>query len=156
LCAAGLENAHTSVLEILHRAVAVKVGIVERDPYETGERSVLNFGHTIGHAVEAASGFSVRHGEAVAIGMAAESRLAERMEIARGGLSDEICATLSNVGLPVHLPRELPLPALFRAMQNDKKRANGKVRFALPEDIGRMRFPVEVAELQSVFEEDLV
>ncbi len=153
LCAAGAERVQASLSEILRRAVAVKISIIERDPYETGERAALNFGHTVGHAVEAASAFSVRHGEAVAMGMVMESDLSERLGIARHGLSGEISAALSTLGLPIRIPGELPLPILIGAMQNDKKRTGGKARFALPSDIGRVQFPVEVVDLQSVFED---
>jgi shikimate kinase/3-dehydroquinate synthase len=153
LCAAGAAAVQMSLPEVLRRAVAVKVAVIERDPYERGERAVLNFGHTIGHAVEAASAFSVRHGEAVAMGMVAESRLAERLGIARHGLSDEISEVLTGLGLPVRIPAGLPRSALVRAMQNDKKKAGGVIRFALPADIAQMRINVEVTDLQSVLEE---
>ncbi len=153
LCAAGPERVRIALEEVLRRAVAVKVSIIEGDPYETGNRAALNFGHTIGHAVEAVSGFCVRHGEGVAMGMVAESRLAERLAIAHHGLSDEIRAVLSDLGLPIRIPDELPRPALIRAMHNDKKKVGGSVRFALPEALGRMRLNVQVADLQAVFEE---
>lgn len=152
-CAGGLASVKERLVDLIRRAVAAKIGIIESDPYETGPRAALNFGHTIGHAAELVTGFRISHGEAVAIGMVAESKLAERLSIARRGLSDEIAAVLSTLGLPVRIPDQLPRPALIRAMHNDKKKAGGKVRFALPADIGRMQLNVEVADLQSILED---
>ena len=63
-----------NLLRLVSRAMAVKVGIIEADPYEKGERAAPNLGHTIGHAMEQVSGFSIRHGEAVAIGMVVDTR----------------------------------------------------------------------------------
>jgi 3-dehydroquinate synthetase len=104
--------------------------------------------------VEAVSQFGVRHGEAVAMGMVAEARLAERLAIARGGLSERIAAVLSRLGLPIQIPAGLAREALIRAMRSDKKKVGGVVRFALPADIGRVNINIEVTNLQSVFDED--
>ncbi len=153
LCALGSVRVKDDLPEIIGKAVAVKVRIVEADPYERNTRAALNFGHTLGHAVELVSEFRVRHGEAVAIGMVAEARLAERLGIARAGLSEQLAAALSGLGLPVCIPQDLPRPALIRAMYHDKKKSGGVVRFALPADIGQVQVNVEVDDLQAVFEE---
>ncbi len=154
LCARGPAQVDENLPEIVRRAIAVKVRIIEADPYEKGVRAALNFGHTVGHAVELVSEFAVRHGEAVAIGMVAEARLAERLTIARAGLSQLIGTTLAGLNLPVRIPEELPRDRLIRAMSNDKKKVGGRVRFALPTDIGQMRTNIEVSDLQSVFKEE--
>ncbi len=151
LCARGLEWAQANLEEIIRRAVAVKIAIIEDDPYEKNVRASLNFGHTVGHAVELVSRFRLRHGEAVAIGMVAEARLAERLMLARKGLSDTIAATLSRLGLPVSIPDDLPREELVRAMRRDKKKVRGVVRFALPAEIGRVEL-VEVGDLEMALE----
>ncbi len=153
-CAQGLASVEEHIVALIRRAIAVKVRVIETDPYETGERAALNFGHTVGHAIELVSGFSIPHGEAVAIGMVAESRLAERLGIASPGLSAEIAAVLSGLGLPVHIPRQLPHSALARAMYSDKKRAAGTVMFAFPVDIGRVQVGIALGDPSAALEED--
>ncbi|MBI1856350.1 MAG: 3-dehydroquinate synthase, partial [Chloroflexi bacterium] len=111
----------------------------------------LNLGHTVGHAVELVSRFRVRHGEAVAIGMVAEARLAERLTVAGKGLSEAVAESLSALKLPVHIPADLPRAELIRAMTADKKKLNGVVRFALPAAIGRVEL-VDVKDLESVLD----
>ncbi len=131
--------------EIVRRSMAVKVGVIEEDPYEKGRRAALNLGHTIGHAVELVSGFRLRHGEAVAIGMTAEARLAEQMGLAapQERLSTRIAQALQTIGLPTEIPPDLDSEAIRRAMSLDKKRAGGKVKFALPIKIGEVVTGVE-------------
>ena len=125
--------------------MAVKVGVIEEDPYEKGRRAALNLGHTIGHAVELVSGFRLRHGEAVAIGMTAEARLAEQMGLAapQERLSTRIAQALQTIGLPTEIPPDLDPEAIRRTMSLDKKRAGGKVKFALPVKIGEVVTGVE-------------
>ena len=88
----------------LDAALSVKLRIVERDPLEEDVRAVLNFGHTIGHAIEASSGFALTHGEAVSIGMVAEARLAERVSIAEPGTAERIRRVLEMHGLLSRFP----------------------------------------------------
>ena len=90
--------------EIIRRAVAVKINIIEQDPYEGGLRAALNLGHTIGHAVEAVSNYHIKHGQAVAIGIVAEAKLAEAIGLAEPGLADKIASVLSGLGLPTRIP----------------------------------------------------
>jgi len=98
----------------------------------------LNFGHTIGHAVESLSKYRLSHGEAVAIGMAYEARLAEALGIAEAGTADRVQRLLERYNLPLDLPASATVDALVAAMQLDKKARDGSVRFALPQTIGRM------------------
>ena len=128
------------------RAAAVKVGIVNADPYERGERASLNFGHTIGHGVESASGYAIRHGEAVAIGMIAETRLAEAMGLVERGLAARIAACLQHIGLPTRAAGLDP-EAIRAAMSADKKKSGGKLKFALPKRIGEAAWGIEVEEM---------
>jgi shikimate kinase / 3-dehydroquinate synthase len=133
--------------EILRRAAGVKVQIIERDPYEKGEREALNFGHTIGHAVEQASGYQILHGEAVSIGMVIECKLSEEIGLAQQGLSKSIADVLERLGLPIRLPDNLDREAFIQAMQVDKKKKNGKIRFSLPVRIGEVRTGIEIDDL---------
>ena len=130
--------------DVVRRAIAVKIEVIESDPYEKGRRAVLNLGHTIGHAVELVSGFRLRHGEAVAIGMVVEAGLAEELGLAEPGLVESLRQGLLGVGLPVDIPPELDRQAIFQAMGTDKKKAGGKVRFALPLKLGEARVGIEV------------
>lgn len=132
--------------EIVRRATAVKIAVIEQDPFEQGPRAALNLGHTIGHAVELASGFRLRHGEAIAIGMVAEAGLAESLGIARPGLAEVIRKTLSGLDLPTRFPTELDQEQIILAMRKDKKRAGGTHRFALPARIGQVQVGVLVEE----------
>jgi 3-dehydroquinate synthase len=140
--AAELLSAHGStgdrMLSLIVRSVEIKAEVVSRDEREEGLRKVLNFGHTIGHAVEMLSGFSLLHGEAVAIGMVLESRLAERIGLAQDGTAATVTRTLEAAGLPTNLPRGFEADAVIEAMLSDKKGRSGKTRFALPLRIGAM------------------
>jgi len=152
LCAGGFESCKERLEPLIRQAAAVKVALIEADPYESGPRAALNLGHTAGHAIETVSGYRVGHGEAVAIGMVLEARLAERLGLAERGLAGQIASVLAGLGLPTTLPG-LSRPALLQTMQRDKKNASGAVRFALPRGIGRVEAPVAVADPGRVFEE---
>jgi 3-dehydroquinate synthase len=132
--------------DIIARAIAVKVAIVQADPFErTGERAKLNLGHTIGHGVEAASGFRLKHGEAIAVGLVAEACIAERMGLAVPGLEDRMVAALQRIDLPIDCPG-LPVDAIRAAMSTDKKKQDRRLKFALPVRVGEVVTGVEVDE----------
>jgi 3-dehydroquinate synthetase len=152
LCAQGLGCIKADLEQVVKRAMAVKIKIIEDDPFEKGFRAALNLGHTVGHAVELVSKFELRHGEAIAIGMVAEAKLAERSGVARKGLGDEIAAVLSGLGLPIRIPEELPRQEILAAMRMDKKKNAASIRFALPVEIGEVEL-VDITELESVLEE---
>jgi shikimate kinase/3-dehydroquinate synthase len=151
-CSRGLGWVKANLEEIVKRAIAVKIKVIEEDPYEKGIRAWLNLGHTVGHAVELVSKFKVRHGEAIAIGMVAEAKYASRVGLAGLGLVETIVETLSALGLPIHIPAELPREEIIRAMRVDKKKASKVIRFALPVEIGKVEL-VEVSELEAVIGE---
>ena len=151
LCGRGMDCVKDNLEQIVKRAIAVKIRIIEEDPYEKGFRAALNLGHTVGHAVELVSKFQLRHGEAVAIGMLAETKLAERLTVAPVGLSDRIAGVLSTLGLPVHIPSNLPREEIIQTMRVDKKKNAKAIRFALPAEIGRVEL-VDVTDLESVLE----
>jgi shikimate kinase / 3-dehydroquinate synthase len=147
LCAQGWESVLENIDEIVRRGMAVKIQVIQADPYEQGPRAALNLGHTLGHALELASGYQVRHGEGVAIGMVAAARLSERLGLAEPGLAERIRAVLSSLGLPVEVPSDLDHAQIIAAMGLDKKRRAGKVRLALPVRIGEVRFGIAIDDL---------
>ncbi len=155
LCVGSLGCADlASRSQLVRRGMAVKVSYIEKDPYEKGERAALNYGHTIGHGVELASGYQVRHGEAVAIGMVLEARLAERIGLAQPGLADRIAGALQTLGLPFEIPAGLDRERIVIAMQRDKKVVAGEVKFALPAAIGEVRTGIRVAAWEELVRND--
>ena len=127
-----------SMFSLIVRSIEIKADIVSRDEREEGLRKLLNFGHTIGHAVELVSGYSLLHGEAVAIGMALESELAEQIGVAQTGTAATVSSALHSAGLPTALPSGSGVDAMIEAMRSDKKGRSGRTRFALPVRIGEM------------------
>jgi 3-dehydroquinate synthase len=117
--------------------VELKAGIVSRDEREEGERALLNLGHTLGHALEAISGFSgeLLHGEAVAVGLHFAARLALRQGLLPASVLERILAVASVLGLPT-TRRGLPVERALELMAKDKKARAGSVRFVLPRAIG--------------------
>ncbi len=152
LCARGLDWVKQNLEEIVKRAMAVKIKVIEEDPYEKGIRAALNLGHTVGHAIELVSKFNLRHGEAVAIGTVVEAKYAERIGIAEAGLADKISETMSALGLPIQIPDEMPREEIIRTMRVDKKKTAKAIRFALPVKIGKVEL-VDVDDLESVLED---
>ena len=149
-----LERDSTAILArdlpVLERIIAgscrLKAGVVERDEREADLRAVLNYGHTVGHALEAASGYATyTHGEAVSLGMAAEARLAWRLGLAESGTVQRQEDLLRVLGLPVRMA-PLDLEAVLTAMRRDKKGRDGRVPFVLAPEIGTFRIVRDVAE----------
>ncbi len=127
-----------AALDLVARSVEIKADIVERDEREGGVRKTLNFGHTIGHAVELCSGYALLHGEAVAIGMWYEALLAERLGIADAGIAGRIDQAVQAVGLATRRPASMPVHQIVAATHSDKKARGGRVEYALPVRIGEM------------------
>ncbi len=139
-----------SLLPIIEWCCSIKADIVARDEREAGERELLNFGHTIGHAIETLTGYSRhRHGEAVAIGMIAEGRIARMLGT---GWTDAGQERLEELLGAFDLPRDLRYEGaptasdLVNATYADKKARGGRVRYALPTGIGTARHGVEVED----------
>ena len=128
---------HAPALErVVRRSVEIKAAVVAQDEREKGKRAILNFGHTVGHAIEATSKYEVLHGEAVAIGMVYEGRLAETLGIAATGTAQRIRSVLERLHLPVERPDASHVDDLIAAMRADKKVRAGEIRLALPREIG--------------------
>jgi 3-dehydroquinate synthase len=135
---------HPEVLEdMVLEAARIKAEIVGKDEREEGLRAILNFGHTVGHAIEAVSGYGLKHGQAVAVGMMAAAKISRRM----GVLDEREVARLEMVirqaGLPVAMP-ELGGEKVIEAIRHDKKVLNGKIRFVLLKSIGNAFISDEV------------
>ena len=133
-----LDAEPSATLEAVARSVEIKAEVVRADEREHGRRKTLNLGHTLGHALEHVSGYSLLHGEAVAIGMVLEARIAERLGVAEPGTAARIEGVLRSAGLPVSRPRELPVDSVVDATRLDKKARAGRVEYALPARIGAM------------------
>src|SRR4051812_27971748 len=102
-----LDAEPAATLDAVVGSVRLKADVVRADAREHGLRKVLNFGHTLGHAIEHVSGYALLHGEAIAIGMVLEARIAERLGVAEQGIAARIADVLRRAGLPVERPREL-------------------------------------------------
>ncbi|HEY0780636.1 MAG TPA: 3-dehydroquinate synthase [Gemmatirosa sp.] len=127
-----------SLAALVAASVAIKARVVADDPRERGPRHVLNFGHTVGHALERLSGYALRHGEAVAIGMVVEATAAESAGIAAAGTAARIRDALAAGALPVAPPAELDADVVLEAARLDKKTRRGAIEYALPTRIGAM------------------
>jgi 3-dehydroquinate synthase len=125
-----------ALTQLIVRSVEIKAEIVTRDETESGPRKLLNFGHTIGHAVEALSGYALLHGEAVSIGMVEEARIGERIGITAAGTAARLRRVLTRLGLPTSLPVEMGVDDVIDWTRTDKKAREGRVQYALIESIG--------------------
>lgn len=134
LCRAPLEE--PLLTWAVEQAVRVKAALVAADPRDTGPRHALNLGHTFAHAIEAAGGYRVPHGEAVAVGLVAAARLGSRLGVTPAGTEERIRRVLEALALPTAPPAELGPAALRAAMEADKKRRGGRIRFVLPASDG--------------------
>ncbi len=138
--------------DAIARSCAHKAAIVERDPFEHGERALLNFGHTFAHAIETEQaalygyGGGVNHGEAVAIGMVLAAKLSSALGMADAGNCERLRALLKTFGLPVELPVGLDPKALLARMQLDKKAQGSGLRFILWDHAGAARIVAGVDE----------
>ena len=135
--------------EVIARCVAFKAGVVERDEKEQGERKLLNLGHTVGHAIEKCSDFTIPHGHAVAAGLAVIARAAEKLGWTDGPVAGRIATCLEKNRLPVRTGFEAR--ALALAALSDKKRAGDSITIVVPRAIGRCELKkMPVTELESV------
>jgi 3-dehydroquinate synthase len=135
---AGSRSAAAALERVVVRSVSIKADVVKRDEREGGVRKTLNFGHTIGHAIELRSDYTMLHGEAVAVGMVLESRVAERLGIAEPGTSDRVREAIERTGLPAARPANQTPDEILSATRGDKKAREGVVEYALPARIGAM------------------
>ena len=134
--------------DVIARCVQWKRDVVALDEFDNGDRMALNLGHTIGHAIESCSGYTISHGKAVAIGMAIISRAAKCCD------AERICALLAQFGLPV--TTDYAVDTICHAALQDKKRCAGSIKLIVPEAIGRYTIvPTPMEQLQSFMQEGL-
>ncbi len=132
-----------TIVALVTRSVEIKARVVGEDEREAGRRAVLNFGHTIGHAVEATSGYRLLHGEAVAMGMAAEAALGARLGVTEATAGHDLRSILGRFGLPVDLPGDSSADTILEVMRRDKKARDGDIRFTLLARLGEIAAPVD-------------
>ena len=151
-----LEGNHQKILDLdpevigkmIHTCCAIKAEIVAADEREADLRRILNFGHTLGHAVEAASDFSILHGNAVAIGMVAAARISAAKGLLTGDEAERIRSLIKNFGLPTEVPEALSREAIKGYLLTDKKTVGGRVFYVLPTSIDRIIITDEVTDRQ--------
>jgi 3-dehydroquinate synthase len=150
--AKALAGDQAALTQMVAHCCQMKAAIVARDERESGERALLNLGHTFGHALEAAAGYSDRllHGEAVAIGMVLAFRLSERLGYSSAADADRLTRHLESAGLPTaiaDIPGERPpVEAILAAMQHDKKASGGALAFVLVKGLGQAFIARDVPE----------
>lgn len=122
--------------EMIYRSCEIKRAVVENDPKEKGERALLNFGHTLGHAIEKLMNFSLLHGECVGLGMLAAAQISLKRGLIDKALFDSVYTMLTALHMPV-LARGITAEAVIEASKNDKKMVQGKVKFILLDGCGK-------------------
>ena len=132
----GLQDIPSAMgADVAARCVEIKRDVVEADERDKGERRLLNFGHTVGHAVELLSDFGITHGSGVAIGMAIVARASEKAGYCSGECCDKLVEKIKSFGLPTET--EFTAAQLAEAMLADKKRSGSTVDMIIPEEVGR-------------------
>lgn len=142
----GLRENEALMEETVARCVDHKRAVVEQDERDKGVRQWLNFGHTLGHAIERESGYAIPHGRAVSIGMVLITRICERQGVTPAGTADRIAACCARYSLPI--ATEYSLEALCRHCMGDKKRAGSEIKLVILESLGKAAlYPVEAQKL---------
>jgi len=122
--------------ELVTKSCTIKKGVIEIDETEQGIRRILNFGHTVGHAIETESDYTIPHGDAVSMGMAAETILSERMGYLSAPERTRIVALIKTLGLPERIPQGLSSQGIVACMKGDKKKAGDVLNIVLLKKIG--------------------
>lgn len=153
-----VEKQTAALQELVTTAIQVKRDVVQEDPFEGGRRALLNLGHTFGHAIEQVTEYRVKHGEGVGMGLVCAAHLSAKMGYCDPQLQTEIEEALVYNQLPIRLPADLDIELVYEAMQTDKKKAKGKLRFILPKRIGEAFItseasPADVLETMRVLQE---
>jgi 3-dehydroquinate synthase len=134
----ALDVGSADMVDVVARSIEIKANVVGQDEREGGIRKTLNFGHTIGHAIELCSNYEILHGAAVATGMVYEARLAEILGIADAGTADRVRDAVAAAALPTSRPSAMSIEQIIRASHTDKKARRGRVEYALPLRVGAM------------------
>ncbi len=133
----GFDDA--ALLEVIETSCRIKAEVVEKDEKEQNLRKILNFGHTVGHAIEQLSDYTVSHGEAISAGMAIEGRIALGKTGWSKGEQERLTRLLKRAGLSTEPPRGMDVGKIIDVMKIDKKARKGKIEMSLPERIGKMK-----------------
>ena len=144
-----LSHSSDAILEMVRHSCAFKAAVVHEDARESGARKKLNFGHTVGHALEALAlerGESLLHGEAVAIGMVVAAQLSCKVCGLRSEEADELSATIHSAQLPVHVPDWADTAEIVRRTRTDKKRSGGSIEWSLLTELGACVYEQRVEE----------
>jgi 3-dehydroquinate synthase len=128
-----------ALLRIIKRSVELKKDVVEKDVNESGLRQILNFGHTIGHALEASSNYTGKHGHYVSLGIVIESKIAVLSGNLKDNESQRIISLLDSIGLPTKIKENIDLNKISQFMEADKKTRNQKPRFVILKEIGKIK-----------------
>ncbi len=136
------------IQEMIHTCCKIKADVVAEDERESDLRRILNFGHTIGHAVEAASNFSLIHGHAVAVGMVAALRLAVSSGLCKRKEAGRVATLIHSFGLPTEIPKDMDRESIKAYIKTDKKSIGGSVFYVLPTTIGEVIITNEITEEQ--------
>ncbi len=135
------------LIHIIKRSCDIKAEVVSKDERESGLRAILNYGHTIGHAIETATGYKrYLHGEAVAIGMCIEASLSQMLDFIDRDQVFRIKGIIDSYGLPSEMPADIDMNSILSSIKLDKKAVAGELKFILPEKIGRVRIQKGVTE----------
>lgn len=133
-----LRGERDALHQVVERSIVIKAGVVGEDERERGRRAILNFGHTLAHALEAVSGYELLHGQAVAIGMAGEARLGLALGITEATALEALRQALAAYRLPAQFPAAAARDRMLKVMRQDKKAREATVRFAFLKAIGEM------------------
>ena len=160
--AASSADPGEALVDLVATSAEIKASVVRRDEREAGLRKTLNFGHTLGHAIELGTNYRLLHGEAVSIGMVLEGELAEQLTIAERGTAAAIRDAVRRVGLPTSPPAGLSADSIVGATHSDKKARGGHAEYAFPSRVGVMAgadrgwsFPVPDEAVLAVLDREL-
>lgn len=132
-------NKKPNIKQIIELSVKEKKKVIEKDPQEKGLRRILNFGHTLGHAIESAANYKMGHGEAIALGMIGESYMSMRMGFLSAEHYSQVCDIFKQYGFALKLPKGATLEVLNEKMMVDKKSTGSRPRFVMIESIGKVK-----------------
>lgn len=134
----SLHSYSSEIQSLVAQSIQVKISYVQKDPFDEGVRKQLNMGHTFAHAIEKVSNNEIRHGEAVAMGIAAATDLSERLGYCDSDLKERLDSVLAKVGLPNRIPPDLSAQSILDSMRQDKKRLKQSLRLVLPVEVGEV------------------
>jgi 3-dehydroquinate synthase len=137
------------LLDMLRRSCQAKVDVVSQDEKESGLRAILNYGHTIGHAIESLTNYrTFNHGEGVGLGMIAVGAIASQLNLWSKDCAERQYQLIEKAGLPTHLPSSFDTEAVLDMLTTDKKVKAGRVRFIMPTEIGKVKITDQVSALE--------